>query len=317
MPVDNELYDRLSHTWWDDAGFLNILQSALNPARVAFLERALRSHFGELGGLRVLDVGCGGGLLAEALAGCGCSVTGIDPSRGSLAVAREHAARGGWQIDYHPGVAESLPLPDGAVDAVVCCDVLEHVRRPRQAVAEAARVLRPGGLYLYDTINRTRRSKLLFIKLFQEWKPTAFMEPNLHDHAMFIRPQEMEAHLRAAGLKPSPIVGLAPSIPLPRAIALLRARARGQITYGDLGRGLHIAQSRDTSGLFAGTAAKSPAPAPSTRLSARSSRLDPAQTAGDDTPVSGPVRAADAFEPGLSERTHVTASEQTGSPTPS
>jgi len=317
MPVDNELYDRLSHTWWDDAGFLNILQSALNPARVAFLERALGSHFGEVRGLRVLDVGCGGGLLAEELARRGCSVTGIDPSRGSLAVAREHAARRGWQIEYHPGVAESVPLPDSAVDAVVCCDVLEHVRSPRQAVAEAARVLRPGGLYLYDTINRTRRSKLLFIKLFQDWKPTAFMEPNLHDHAMFIRPHEMEAHLRAAGLKPSPIVGLAPTIPLPRAVGLLRARAKQQITYGDLGRGLHIAQSRDTSGLYAGTAAKAPAPAPSTRPSARSSRFDPAHAAGDDTSRSGPVRAADAFEPRLAEPTHATPSAQISSPRPS
>ena len=257
MPVDNELYDRLSDTWWDDAGFLNILQSALNPARVAFLERELRSHFGGLQGLRLLDVGCGGGLLAEELAHRGCSVTGVDPSEGSLAVARDHAARAGLQIEYQPGVAESLPLPDGAFDAVICCDVLEHVESPRQAAAEAARVLRSGGLYLYDTINRTLRSKLLFIKLFQEWKTTAFMEPNLHDHAMFIRPQEMEEHLRAAGLRPSPIVGLAPALPLPRAIALLRARAKGQITYGDLGRGLHIDETRDTSGLYAGTAAKS------------------------------------------------------------
>jgi 2-polyprenyl-6-hydroxyphenyl methylase / 3-demethylubiquinone-9 3-methyltransferase len=261
VPVDNQLYDRLSHTWWDDAGFLNILQSALNPARVAFLERELRSYFGRGQGLRVLDVGCGGGLLAEELANRGCSVTGVDPSEGSLAVARDHAARARLQIEYRHGIAESLPLPDGAFEAVICCDVLEHVRSPRQAAAEAARVLRSGGLYLYDTVNRTVRSKLLFIKLFQEWKATAFMEPNLHDHAMFIRPQEMEEHLRAAGLEPSPIVGLAPAIPLPRAIALLRARTRGQITYGDLGRGLRIDESGDTSGLYAGTAAKSSPPA--------------------------------------------------------
>jgi 2-polyprenyl-6-hydroxyphenyl methylase/3-demethylubiquinone-9 3-methyltransferase len=264
MPVDNQLYDRLSHTWWEDAGFLNILQSALNPVRVAFLERELRSHFGTGQGLRVLDVGCGGGLLAEELANRGCSVTGVDPSEGSLAVARDHAARAGLQIEYQPAIAEALPLPDGAFDAVICCDVLEHVGRPRQAMAEAARVLRSGGLYLYDTINRTLRSKLLFIKLFQEWKTTAFMEPNLHDHAMFIRPQEMEEHLRAAGLNAGPIVGLAPTIPLPRAIALLRARAKGQITYGDLGRGLRIDESRDTSALYAGTAAKSSPPARST-----------------------------------------------------
>ncbi len=283
MPVDNQLYDRLSHTWWDDAGFLNILQSALNPARVAFLEHELRSHFERGEGLRVLDVGCGGGLLAEELANRGCSVTGVDPSQGSLAVARDHAARAGLQIEYQHGIAESLPLPNGAFDAVICCDVLEHVRSPRQAVAEAARVLRSGGLYLYDTINRTLRSKLLFIKLFQEWKTTAFMEPNLHDHAMFIRPQEMEEHLRAAGLKPGPVVGLAPAIPLPPAIALLRARAKGQITYGDLGRGLRIDESRDTSGLYTGTAAKSSPPAihPPQRRARRD--LTP-HNARDDTP---------------------------------
>ncbi len=280
MPVDNQLYDRFSHTWWDDAGFLNILQSGLNPARVAFLERELRSHFGSLQGLCVLDVGCGGGLLAEELATRGCSVTGIDPSERSLAVASEHAKREGLEIEYQHGVAESLPLPDEAFDAVICCDVLEHVESPRQAVAEAARVLRPGGLYLYDTINRTLRSKLLFIKLFQEWKPTAFMEPNLHDHAMFIRPHEMEEHLRAAGLKPGPIVGLAPAIPPPRAIALLRARAKGRITYGDLGRRLRIAESRDTSGLYAGSAAKAPAPALHHPGSPRSRSIRQTSTAG-------------------------------------
>lgn len=256
MPVDNQLYDRLSHTWWDDRGFLNILQSALNPARVAFLERALSAHFDALRGLTVLDVGCGGGLLSEELARRGCAVTGVDPSEGSLATARAHAERSDLDIEFVAGVAEALTVEDSAFDAVICCDVLEHVDSPPQAVREAARVLRPSGLYLYDTINRTLRSKLLMIKLFQEWKATAFMEPNLHDHAMFIRPKEMDQYLRGAGLMPGLVVGLAPAVAPPRALALLRARAKGQIGYGDLGRGLRITQSRDRSGIYAGTAAK-------------------------------------------------------------
>lgn len=256
MPVDNQLYDRLSHTWWDETGFLNILQSALNPARMGFLERELCKHFGTMMGLHVLDVGCGGGLLAEELARRGATVTGVDPSEASLEVAREHAMGEELDIQYVHGKGEGLPVAGGSFDAVICCDVLEHVDSVPQVVTEAARALRPGGLYLYDTINRTIQSKLLFIKLFQEWGATAFMEPNLHDHAMFIRPQEMAAHLRAAGLAPSDVVGLAPGVAPPRAISLCRARVKGRLTYGQFGRALQISESRDTSSLYAGTAAK-------------------------------------------------------------
>jgi len=256
MPVDNELYNRLGHTWWDETEFLSILKTGLNPARTGFIERELRAHFGTLDGLRVLDVGCGGGLLSEELAGLGCVVTGIDPSRESLEAARAHAAEGGLAVEYVPGVAAALPAGDDEFDVVVCCDVLEHVDDVGAAVREAARVLRPGGLYLYDTINRTLRSKLVMIKLFQEWRVTAFMEPNVHDHGMFIRPAELEGALRAAGLDPEGIVGIAPAVAPPRAIALMRARVRGRMTYGELGRALQVRESRDTSGLYAGSAAK-------------------------------------------------------------
>jgi 2-polyprenyl-6-hydroxyphenyl methylase/3-demethylubiquinone-9 3-methyltransferase len=267
MPVDNDLYDRLSDTWWDETGFLNILQSALNPVRVGFLERELRAHLPTLEGSRVLDVGCGGGLLAEELAHRGCAVTGVDPSRRSLEVARTHAAGSALTIEYQAGVAEALPFADGQFDAVICCDVLEHVDDVSAAVREAARVLRPGGLYLYDTINRTRRSKLLFIKLFQEWHATAFMEPDLHDHAMFIRPAELYALFAASSLTPGPIVGIAPGVAPPRTIALLRARARGHLTYGQFGRALQMRETRDTSALYAGTATKPAIHADSARTS--------------------------------------------------
>jgi 2-polyprenyl-6-hydroxyphenyl methylase/3-demethylubiquinone-9 3-methyltransferase len=257
MPIDNALYDRLSHTWWDDSGFLNILQTALNPARVGFLMRELGAHAGEVKGLNIVDVGCGGGLLAEELAGAGANVIGVDPSEASLAAAREHAHGGGLKIDYRSGVAEDVPVEDGWADAVVCCDVLEHVDDAGKAVAEAARVLRPGGVYLYDTINRTRRSKLLMIKVFQEWPSTACMEPDLHDHAMFITPTEIDAFVRRAGLTPGPThTGIAPGIAPPKAIALLRARAKGKLGYGDLGRALRMRECGDLSGLYTGTAVK-------------------------------------------------------------
>jgi 2-polyprenyl-6-hydroxyphenyl methylase/3-demethylubiquinone-9 3-methyltransferase len=256
MTVDNDLYSRLSDTWWDEAGFLNILQSGLNPVRVPFLERQLRARFSTLEGLRVLDVGCGGGLLAEPLARVGCRVTGVDPSRGSLEVARAHAHASGLDIDYVHGVAEALPADDDVFDAVVCCDVLEHVTDLGATIREVARVLRPGGLYLYDTINRTMRSKLLVIKLFQEWPSTAFMPPNVHDHAVFIKPTELAARLRASGLEPGPIGGIGPGVAPPRAIALMRARARGRLTYGEFGRALQMRELRDTSAFYAGAATK-------------------------------------------------------------
>jgi len=257
MPVDNELYDRLADGWWDPGSFLYSLRSALNPVRVPYLRRTMVDEIGiDPVGANVLDVGCGGGLLAEEFAAIGCYVTGIDPSLRSLDIARAHAAEVGLTIDYQYGVGESLPFSDGTFDAVYCCDVLEHVVDVRKVIVEMARVLRPGGVVLYDTINRTLRSKLIMIKLFQEWERTRFMEPDVHDWHMFIRPREVRSHLAAAGVAPGPITGIAPDLSPRKVVSLLRARQRGKLNFGEFGARMAMRESRDQSVLYAGYAIK-------------------------------------------------------------
>jgi 2-polyprenyl-6-hydroxyphenyl methylase/3-demethylubiquinone-9 3-methyltransferase len=256
MPVDNAMYDRLSHTWWEEGGFLNFLRAGVNPVRFGYMRRVLTEELGaEPAGLRVLDVGCGGGLLAEEFAGLGCEVTGVDPSRESIEVARRHASAEGLEVQYEVGTGEELPFADGSYDAVYCCDVLEHVDSVAATIAEIGRVLRPGGTFLYDTTNRTARSRLLMIKLAQDWAPTRWAEPGLHDWDMFIRPPELERHLAEHGFDVRDRTGIAPRQPI-AALKAMRDRARGSIDYAEMGRRIDLRESRDQSGLYAGYAIK-------------------------------------------------------------
>jgi 2-polyprenyl-6-hydroxyphenyl methylase/3-demethylubiquinone-9 3-methyltransferase len=253
------MYDRLSHTWWADDGFLNLLKTGLNPSRFAYMRRILTQELGrDPDGMRTLDVGCGGGLLAEEFARVGCAVTGVDPSTESLEVARAHAAEEGLDIDYKEGTGEALPFADGEFAAVYCCDVLEHVDDLGRTIAEIARVLEPEGVFLYDTINRTWRSKLLMIKLSQEWSATAWAEPDLHDFDMFIRPEELERHMERAGLQVRDRVGFAAANP-PAAVKAMWDRAHGRIGYRELGERLRIRESRDTSTSYGGYAIRAAA----------------------------------------------------------
>ncbi|MBD0329645.1 MAG: 3-demethylubiquinone-9 3-O-methyltransferase [Thermoleophilia bacterium] len=256
MPVDNTIYDRLSDAWWDEDALPAVLRTGVNPPRFAYIERVLTEELAlDLAGLKMLDVGCGGGLLAEEFAERGARVTGVDPSTPSLQAARAHAAERGLDIAYHEGVGEALPFPDASFDAVYCCDVLEHVDEVGRTVREIARVLRPGGVFLYDTINRTFRSWLLLIKLGQEWRHTRWAEPDTHDWRHFVKPAELEHELKRAGLEPRDRVGIAPAGPL-AAVRAMRARAKGALTYGEMGRRLQLRQSRDQSGIYAGYALK-------------------------------------------------------------
>jgi 2-polyprenyl-6-hydroxyphenyl methylase / 3-demethylubiquinone-9 3-methyltransferase len=255
--IDNDVYDRLGESWWDDASLLNVLHG-MTPGRFAYFRDVLARQFGaEAAGLRVLDIGCGGGCVAEEFAALGCRVTGVDPSVVSIDTARAHAAERGLPIDYRVGAGEELPVPDAACDVAYCCDVLEHVSDVDRVISETARVLRPGGLYLFDTINRTRKSKLIAIKAGQEWPLTRLTDVALHNWDMFITPAELTAILDRHGLSAGEITGLGPRA---NPIALLRsfARARrGRITYGELGRRIDMGQVRSKGVSYMGFAIKS------------------------------------------------------------
>jgi len=256
MPVDNAVYDRLADSWWEENGFLHAL-AALNPARFGYMRRVLLEelHLAPAG-LRALDIGCGGGLLAEEFARMGCAVVGVDPSKESLAAARRHAASHGLAIGYQCATGEALPFADESFDVVYCCDVLEHVSDVGQVIGETARVLRPGGTYLYDTINRTLRSRLVVIKLLQEWRWTALMPPRLHDWHMFIRPAELRRALEHHGLVPGGLTGLKPRAHPLRLVRVLRQRNRGLLSYAAAVRQMDLGESRDTSVSYIGYARK-------------------------------------------------------------
>jgi 2-polyprenyl-6-hydroxyphenyl methylase/3-demethylubiquinone-9 3-methyltransferase len=255
MPIDNHLYDRLAASWWDESGPLHTL-AALNPVRFGFLRDALAGIGLDPHGSAALDIGCGGGLLAEEFARLGCRVSGIDPSAGSLAAAAAHARAAGLAIDYRQGTGEALPYADGAFDFAYACDVLEHVADLPRVIAEAARVLRPGGAFLFDTINRTLRSWLVVIQLFQEWRATSFLPPDLHDWRMFIRPAELAPLLARNGLALRALTGLRPSVGPLRALRLLRARKRGEITAAEVLRRLGLRTGRGTEITYLGCAVK-------------------------------------------------------------
>jgi 2-polyprenyl-6-hydroxyphenyl methylase / 3-demethylubiquinone-9 3-methyltransferase len=258
MPVDNGIYDRHAASWWDEEGLLQGLRATMNPARVGYFARVVASRL-RLDRTRasLLDVGCGGGFLSEEFARLGFRVTGVDPSAESIDVARRHAAEQELEIDYRVGRGETLPFADGSFDVVICCDVLEHVTDLDQVVAEIGRVLAPGGLFLFDTINRTKASRMVVIKMMQEWRWSSFVPPDLHDWNRFIKPNELDGAMWAAGLQVCELVGLKPAVKPLAMIRSLRAHKQGRITCAQLGRDMCVREDPDLSVSYMGYGVRS------------------------------------------------------------
>lgn len=255
--IDNDLYDRLADTWWRETGFLNLLQTTLNPWRVPYFKRILSQLQIDPRGARALDVGCGGGLLAEELAAMGFAVSGIDPSARSLEIARAHAAQENLQIEYQLGCGHDLPFGNESFDVAFCCDVLEHVADWDAVIRDIARVLRDGGLLMYDTINRTFASKLRSIYIAQEWKWTRYAPPDTHVWEMFITPDEIAESFQRHGLVPKEVTGTAEKGNPFHALWLVRQYSQGKISSVEFGRGIDMTEGPVLSGSYMGYALKS------------------------------------------------------------
>jgi 2-polyprenyl-6-hydroxyphenyl methylase/3-demethylubiquinone-9 3-methyltransferase len=256
MAVDNEMYKVEGDQWWGEEKPLHVLLTAITPARLAYLDTVRATEGFDPAGRTVVDIGCGGGLFAEELARLGMRVIGVDPAEASLQAARRHAERSGLDIDYRLGAGEALPLEDSSVDMAVCVDVLEHVDDIGVVLRETARVLRPGGLYLFDTINRTPFSWLLAIKLGQDWPLTRFQPPHLHDWAHFVTPRELRVAASAAGLVVKGIKGMGPRGNPARWLGPIRRLQKGTLTYGELGRRMQFQLGDDLRLAYVGHAVK-------------------------------------------------------------
>ncbi len=256
--IDNAIYDRIPAAWWSDDSFMALLRNAVNPPRFEYFREILLRRFGKAQpSLSVLDVGCGGGLLSERFAALGCTVTGVDCSLPTLGAAREHARSVGLAIRYQQGDAAALPFDAAQFDVICCCDVLEHVDEVDRVVAEIARVMKPGGVFFFDTINRTWRSKLVAIKLAQDWAPTRVVPRNVHVWEKFIRPQELAATLERHGLPVHEFAGLSPKVNPFKALSSLVRLKLGRISFGEMGHTFVLAKSRDLSLSYMGYATRS------------------------------------------------------------
>jgi 2-polyprenyl-6-hydroxyphenyl methylase/3-demethylubiquinone-9 3-methyltransferase len=256
--IDNDIYNRMSDIWWNERGFAALLRHISNPWRLPFFRRILGNELKiDPKGKCALDIGCGGGLLAEEFASMGFAVTGIDPSEKSLEVARAHAVQSGLKIDYRFGYGGELPFENETFDVVYCCDVLEHIRDWDGVIGEVARVLRHDGVFFYDTINRTTTSKMVFIKMGQEWRFTRYLPPNLHVWEMFITPEELTASLERYGLQNKDVKGTKPAGNPVKMLMNLRQYNKGKMTAAELAKCMgETKEGSDTEGIYMGYAVK-------------------------------------------------------------
>jgi 2-polyprenyl-6-hydroxyphenyl methylase/3-demethylubiquinone-9 3-methyltransferase len=219
FPINNRIYEEFAHTWWDEHEFLHLLKVMVNPWRVPYFKNELTKYYGrDFSQVHLLDIGCGGGVLTEEFALLGCQVTGIDISPQS--------------------------------------DVLEHIPDWKLVLAEAKRVLKPGGLFFFDTINRTLKSKAVMIYALQEFPLTKLMPPDTHIWEMFITPDEITAALREQNMLVEDMKGSKIAQNPLAALWAIRQQKQRKITFAELGRRLKLKLDKDLSLNYLGYAGK-------------------------------------------------------------
>jgi len=213
-PKELEKFSELAHRWWDPASEFRPLHE-INPLRVGWID-----EIAGIAGKRAVDVGCGGGILAEALAQRGAQVKGIDLADKPLKVAQLHLAESKLAIDYEKISAEDLAAREPAsYDIVACLEVLEHVPDPASTVRACAALAKPGGKLFFATLNRNPKS-YLFAIVGAEYV-LRLLPRGTHDYAKFVRPSELSHFCRDAGLEPKALIGMSYN-PLTRVYSLGR-----------------------------------------------------------------------------------------------
>lgn len=207
-----EQFSALSETWWDPTGPFKPLHK-FNPTRIEFIRDQVAKHFGRdplspkpLEGLRLLDIGCGGGLLSEPMARLGADVTGVDASAKNIGTAALHAGQMGLEIDYRATTAEDLLQTGAQFDAILNMEVVEHVADVGLFMSACAGLLKPGGIMICATLNRTLKS-LALAKIGAEYV-LGWLPKGTHDWRKFLSPAELAAHLRADGLHLKKVQGV-------------------------------------------------------------------------------------------------------------
>ncbi len=194
-------FDALASRWWDPDGEFRPLHE-INPLRLDWIRQ-----YADLNGRSVVDIGCGGGILAESMAAAGADVTGIDMAESPLAVARLHQVESGIDVDYRQSTAEELAATNaGQYDIVTCLEMLEHVPSPAQIIASVHTLLRPGGQAFFSTINRNPKS-FVFAIVGAEYV-LKLLPAGTHEYRKFIRPSELDSWARDAGLELKASIGM-------------------------------------------------------------------------------------------------------------
>jgi 2-polyprenyl-6-hydroxyphenyl methylase/3-demethylubiquinone-9 3-methyltransferase len=194
-------FDALASRWWDPEGDFRPLHE-INPLRLDWIQQ-----YTVLAGSRFVDIGCGGGILTEAVAAAGADVTGIDMADAPLAVARLHLIESGAEVDYRQGTAEELAAGEaGTFDVVTCLEMLEHVPSPADVIHSCAELVKPGGDVFFSTINRTPKA-FVFAIVGAEYV-LGLLPKGTHEYQKFIRPSELDTWARDAGLQLNASIGM-------------------------------------------------------------------------------------------------------------